>query len=60
MRAAQKFIKAGYKAGQVCGIRDWKKESQEIVEKVGSFVGAGHDRRVDPAQAIVVLIGPRS
>lgn len=27
-------MKAGYKAGQFCGIRDWKKEHQRVVEKV--------------------------
>ncbi len=27
-------MKAGYKAGQFCGIRDWKNEGQEVVEKV--------------------------
>ena len=31
--AAEKFIKAGYKAGQFCGIHDWKKENQRVVEK---------------------------
>jgi len=34
-RAAEKFLKAGYQAaGPFCGIRDWKKEGQKVVEKV--------------------------
>ena len=33
-RATDKFLKAGYKAGQFCGIKDWKKEGQKTVEKV--------------------------
>ncbi len=31
--AAEKFIKAGYKAGEFCGISDWKKENQKVVDK---------------------------
>jgi hypothetical protein len=27
-------MKAGYKAGPFCGIRDWKAENQKTVEKV--------------------------
>ena len=33
-RAAEKFLKAGYKSGQFCGIRDWKKEGQKVIGKV--------------------------
>ena len=33
-RAAEKFAKAGYRAGKFCDIRDWKKEGQAVVEKV--------------------------
>jgi adenylyltransferase/sulfurtransferase len=29
-RAAEKFMKAGYRAGPFCGIRDWKKENQKV------------------------------
>ena len=32
-RAADKFLKAGYKAGPFCGINDWKKENQKVAEK---------------------------
>ena len=32
--AADKFLKAGYKAGEFCGIRDWKKENQKVVDNV--------------------------
>jgi rhodanese-related sulfurtransferase len=31
--AAEKFIKAGYKAGPFCGIADWKKDNQPVVDK---------------------------
>ena len=33
-RATEKFLKAGYKAGPFCGIRDWKGEGQPVVEKI--------------------------
>lgn len=32
-RAADKFLKAGYKAGPFCGINDWKKENLKVAEK---------------------------
>ncbi len=28
------LIKAGYKTGGFCGIRDWKTEKNEVVDKV--------------------------
>jgi rhodanese-related sulfurtransferase len=32
--AAEKFSKAGYQAGEFCGMTDWKKANQKVVEKV--------------------------
>ena len=35
-RAAEKFIKCGYDTGQFCGILDWKKAGEQVVETVDS------------------------
>lgn len=33
-RVAEKFLKSGYKSSQFCGIRDWKKEGQKVIDKL--------------------------